>query len=131
MSATTSRLPRVMIYGSCVARDTVEAAAGSVELVRYVARQSLISVGSDASAHLPTELGLDSPFQARMVTADFLGSLGADLTEVGKDVDRLLWDLADERHGVYRFRDGTIATRSVETMRSEALLEAEIGRAHV
>lgn len=113
--------PRVLVYGSCVARDTVEAAGDRIDLRGYVARQSLLSAGSDASAHLPEDLGLESSFQARMVRADFAGLLPARLEELADGIDLLLWDLADERHGVHRFSDGTFVTRSIDTIRSEAV----------
>lgn len=118
---------RVLVYGSCVARDTVEfAAAETVELLGYIARQSLISAGSDAGAHLPQELSVSSPFQERMIVADFAGSLFERVAATAGDIDVLLWDLADERHGVYRFDDGTVATRSIDTLRIPEL-EARFG----
>ncbi|MGM1028339.1 MAG: DUF6270 domain-containing protein [Actinomycetota bacterium] len=109
---------RVLVYGSCVARDTLEfAAAGSVDLQGYVARQSLISVDNDATAHLPEAMTVSSKFQERMIRADFAGGLLDRLETMAADLDVLLWDLADERHGVYRFSDGTVSTRSIDTMR--------------
>lgn len=125
MADTADRAAHVFVYGSCVARDTVEAAEpGAVDLLGYVARQSLLSIGVDASSHLPDDLGLASRFQERMVRADFAGSLTDRLLGLPADVDVLLWDLADERHGVHRFADGTIATRSIDTLRSPAITSA-------
>lgn len=113
---------RVMIYGSCVARDAIALAdAESVELRGYVARQSLISAGDDASAHLPNALGITSKFQQRMIRNDFSGNLLTRLEEVSGDIDVLLWDLTDERHGVHRFADGRIVTRSIDTIRAETV----------
>jgi hypothetical protein len=113
---------RVLVFGSCVARDTVEfAAADSVDLRGYVARQSLLSAGDDASAHLPEALGLPSKFQERMIRNDFSGNLLTRLESMADELDVLLWDLADERHGVHRFPDGAIATRSIDTIRAEAV----------
>lgn len=112
------------MYGSCVARDTIEfAAPGSVDLKGYVARQSLISIGSDALAHLPESMTVSSKFQERMIRADFAGGLLARVESMAPDLDVLLWDLADERHGVYRFPDDTVATRSIDTMRIPELEE--------
>ena len=106
------------MYGSCVARDTIEfAMPGSVELIGYVARHSLISTGSDASGHLPDRLTVPSKFQERMIRADFSGALFPQLQSIVDDIDVLLWDLADERHGVHRFADGTVVTRSIDTIR--------------
>ncbi|WP_072312872.1 DUF6270 domain-containing protein [Agrococcus sp. Marseille-P2731] len=118
MPDPASPAPRVLVYGSCVARDTIEfAEADTVDLRGYVARQSLISVGSDASAHLPTLDDVSSKFQGRMIQADFAGSLPDRLDKLAPEVDVLLWDLADERHGVHRFPDGTVVTRSIDTMK--------------
>ncbi|WP_405216955.1 DUF6270 domain-containing protein [Agrococcus sp. Ld7] len=122
---------RVLVYGSCVARDSVEFATPStVDLKGYVARQSLISVGSDASSHLPLLEDVTSKFQGRMIRADFAGGLLDRLESLAADTDVLLWDLADERHGVHRFPDGTVVTRSIDTMKvasvSETLDEAEL-----
>lgn len=115
---------RVLVYGSCVARDTIEfAAPGSVDLQGYVARQSLISVDSDASEHLPAAMTVSSKFQERMIRADFSGGLLERVRSMAPDLDVVLWDLADERHGVYRFSDDTVATRSIDTMRIPELEE--------
>lgn len=123
---------RVLVYGSCVARDTIEfAEASGVDLAGYVARQSLLSVGSDASEHLPVELGVASKFQARMIRADFAGSLLDRLTTDGADVDVVLWDLADERHGVHRFADGSFVTRSIDTIKADAVVEAVDAAEHL
>lgn len=119
------RATRVLVYGSCVARDTIEfASPGSAELRGYIARQSIISAGADATAHLPADLSVSSKFQHRMILADFAGSLFERLRAAADDVDVVLWDLADERHGVYRFPDGTVATRSIDTIRIPEIEEA-------
>lgn len=122
MSPSESIAARVLVFGSCVARDAVAFAdATSVDLRGYVARQSLISTGSDASAHLPRVLGIASRFQERMIRDDFAGSFFRRLEATAGQVDVLLWDLADERHGVHRFHDGSIVTRSIDTIRSEVV----------
>nr|WP_241429388.1 DUF6270 domain-containing protein [Agrococcus sp. ARC_14] len=111
-----------MVFGSCVARDTIEFAdADSIDLRGYVARQSLISAGVDASGHLPDSLGITSKFQERMIRADFVGNLLDRLDGMAGELDVLLWDLADERHGVHRFPDGSIVTRSIDTIRAESV----------
>lgn len=122
---------RVLVYGSCVARDTIEfAAAGSVDLRGYVARQSLISVDNDASAHLPASMTVSSKFQERMIRSDFSGRLLDRVDAMAVELDVLLWDLADERHGVYRFPDGSVSTRSIDTMRIPEL-EAQFREAEL
>ncbi|KAA6434879.1 hypothetical protein FQ330_03665 [Agrococcus sediminis] len=123
---------RILVYGSCVARDTVEfAASDTVDLRGYIARQSLISAGNDASTHLPEHMTVSSKFQERMIRADFSGGLFSRLETLAADVDVLLWDLADERHGVYRFADGTVATRSIDTIRIPELEERFAEAEHI
>jgi hypothetical protein len=46
------------------------------------------------------------------------GSLRSLLRDQAQHLDLLLWDLADERLGVYRSPDGCYLTRSVEAVRS-------------
>ncbi|WP_413316668.1 DUF6270 domain-containing protein [Agrococcus sp. 1P02AA] len=124
MTYSEDRAARVLVYGSCVARDTIEfAPRDSVDLRGYIARQSLLSAGSDASSHLPVDLGIASKFQERMIRADFAGTLHDRLDQHADDIDVLLWDLADERHGVHRFADGTFVTRSIDTIRAERVAQ--------
>lgn len=106
------------VYGSCVARDTFETfPGGAATLKRYVARQSLLSATSPPrTAPALDDAGL-SAFQQRMVTGDWESSLWASLDEAGP-IDLFLWDLTDERLGVYEFPDGSIVTRSVELISS-------------
>lgn len=116
--------PRLVVFGSCVSRDAVEQLEeGSYKLCRYIARQSLISVGHDASDFLPSDLGMKHAFQERMVRGDWRGDLWEQLDAVG-DFDLLLWDLVDERHGVYWFTNGGVATRSVDAISAPAVEEA-------
>lgn len=106
---------RVAIYGSCVARDSVDLAGGGrLSVADYVARQSLISAGLDASARFPEDPQVSSRFQRRMMEADFAGDLEARLDAVAASTDIVLWDLTDERHGVHVFEDGSVVTRSVD-----------------
>jgi hypothetical protein len=114
---------RVLIYGSCVSRDTFEFLDPSrYSLLRYIARQSLISAFSPADVD-DLDLGaLSSPFQRRMVLGDIAGSLAQDLFDLGDRTDLILWDLCDERLGVYRHTSGAVVTRSVELVRSGAEL---------
>src|SRR5699024_11095901 len=54
--ADTAPRMRVAVYGSCVARDTVDlAGTDHFDVVAYVARQSLLSADHDASAHFPAQ----------------------------------------------------------------------------
>lgn len=113
--------PTLLIYGSCVSRDAVEQLPPqSCRLIRYIARQSLLSAGHDASAHLPAALGLPHAFQERMVRGDWAGDLHRRLTQ-HRSADLLIWDLTDERHGVHWFLDGGVVTRSVDALGSESI----------
>src|SRR5699024_5386949 len=52
---------RVTVYGSCVARDTVDLAGSEhFDVVAYIARQSLLSADHDASPRFPAEVEIDS-----------------------------------------------------------------------
>src|SRR5690625_5627294 len=117
---------RATVYGSCVARDTMDLAGSErFEVVCYIARQSLLSADHDASAMFPADVRIDSHFQRRMMTGDFAGDLDERLVGAAGETDVLLWDLADERHGVHVFDDGAVVTRSIDLVRAP-----EIGRAH-
>ena len=105
---------RTAIYGSCVSRDTAEFAGSDlIDVAAYVARQSMISAGSDVGDRFPEDAQVSSPFQERMMRGDFAGNVAARLRELD-DVDLLLWDLADERHGVHLFDEGDVVTRSID-----------------
>lgn len=107
------------IYGSCVSRDTVEFCADAgKDLKRYIARQSLISAfGPEAKTSLDMKK-LSSPFQQRMVKEDLNGSLRKLLPKIVQDSEILIWDLVDERLGVYRTDCGGYVTRSFELINS-------------
>jgi len=112
---------RVSIFGSCVSRDTIAACEPDrIRLQRYIARQSLISAFNKPSAFDVDLSGLASPFQRKMIEADFKSSFSAELPHVKNDSDILLWDLIDERNGVYQLPDGAFVTRSVELINSGA-----------
>ena len=123
---------RVTVYGSCVARDTVDLAGSDhFDVVAYVARQSLLSADHDASEHFPAEVEISSDFQRRMMTGDFAGNLEERLAEAAPETDVLLWDLADERHGVHVFDDGSVVTRSIDIVRAPEVLSVVEGARHI
>lgn len=94
------------------------------DAVAYTARQSLLSTDHDASHQFPEGVEIDSEFQRRMMTGDFAGNLGERLTEAAPTTDVFLWDLADERHGVHLFEDGTVVTRSIDNVRHPEVVSA-------
>ena len=123
---------RVTVYGSCVARDTVDlAGADRFDVVAYIARQSLLSADHDASAQFPVEAQINSEFQRRMMTGDFEGNLEERLAEAAPETDVLLWDLADERHGVHLFDGGGVVTRSIDIVRVPEVVAAVEGARHI
>lgn len=111
---TTQDLPRVLIYGSCVSRDTIEFMPEPVKIVKYIARQSLISIGNQPDPGSPALLQLESPFQQRVTEDDRLGNAGETIAALAPETDLLLIDLTDERGGVYDLGSGSYLTRSVE-----------------
>jgi hypothetical protein len=113
---------KVLIYGSCVARDLFEIVRPGEAPLAYVARQSLISATSHAIPTTATpSIDLPSAFQRRMVENDFRSSLFATMTEHGENSDLFLVDLVDERLGVYSVPGGSYVTGSNEVHRSGAL----------
>lgn len=110
-------MARLTVYGSCVSRDAasvLEGHAWSVE--RYIARQSLISAGTSADVSRMDLSGLTSAFVRRSFLSDAAGDLEAQLAEVARRTDILLWDLTDERLGVIETAPGCFLTRSTEGM---------------
>lgn len=112
--------PPVIVYGSCVSRDTYEHSLHlDVRLHCYVARQSLISAFS-AATDLATDriTGLDHAFQRRVLADDFASSLPHVLRSAPRIPTVLLWDLIDERLGVYAVDGRRRITRSIELIRA-------------
>ncbi|WNB85190.1 DUF6270 domain-containing protein [Cellulomonas sp. ATA003] len=108
------RSSRAFVYGSCVSRDSAEFFPGNtLQVLQYVARQSLISAFSPGPATVDLT-AVQSPFQRRMLEGDAQGSLPALLERARDQIDLLLWDLTDERLGVLVSTDGHVVTRTVE-----------------
>lgn len=110
---------RVSVYGSCVSRDTLtHCSPDGLSLKRYTARQSLISAFTPSPVPALDLSMLASAFQVRMVQGDLESSFASDLTNISVDSDLLLWDLIDERLGIYELPGGGVITRSVELIAS-------------
>lgn len=113
--------PQVVIYGSCVARDTFEfLKPRGYGLVDYVARQSLISAFSHVEPDTVGEVTAESAFQRRMLENDWRGRLASVLEAKADRIDVLLWDLCDERLGVRELGEGGFITRSVDLLSTGA-----------
>jgi hypothetical protein len=113
---------RTVVYGSCVSRDSFALLpAASWELLGYTARQSLISAAA-GPANIPKP-PIESSFQRRMVWGDIEGDLASRLDAVAATCELVLWDLVDERLGVYESSDGRVVTRSVDLMSAGGMTE--------
>ena len=104
---------KAAIFGSCVSRDTAEFMP-EVDVVAYVARQSVTSLQAPRGTDGIDLSALTSAFQRRMVTSDLNGTGVGRITEKADDLDFVLIDLIDERRGFWRFPDGTTMTNSLE-----------------
>ncbi|WP_157090170.1 DUF6270 domain-containing protein [Janibacter melonis] len=109
--------PALLLVGSCVSRDLLSSMPDPVSLVGYHARQSLISAFAPGRAVPPEVDRLDSPFQRRMLTADHLSDLPVRVREAASSADLLVWDVVDERLGVFVHPDGSVTTDTVEWRR--------------
>lgn len=110
----------VFLAGSCVSRDTAEFRVGQWERTHFIARQSLISAAGPA-VEMPDAPDLSSPFQMNAVNGDFRSSLFAAVKNYGKDADRIIIDLVDERLGVYPYENGGYLTFSRELDHSKLM----------
>ncbi|MDQ0095936.1 DUF6270 domain-containing protein [Paeniglutamicibacter psychrophenolicus] len=113
---------KVFLAGSCVSRDTAELRSEFWQRTEYIARQSLISA-ANLPVPLPEVSGLSSPFQNRAVEGDFASTLFPSLEISGKEADRIVIDLVDERLGVYPYADGGYLTFSNELNKSKLMLK--------
>ncbi|WP_082817062.1 DUF6270 domain-containing protein [Janibacter terrae] len=108
----TQERVRTFIYGSCVSRDTLEVMGDTHEVLRYVARQSAISVAQPAAGVAEQLAPIASSFQERMVRGDIEGNLLSELTTHADSIDQLVIDLIDERSGVVATSGGYVTRLS-------------------
>lgn len=108
-------MQRAFIYGSCVTRDGVDMWQDyGLEMVGYVARQSLISATAPArTSEFRTE-SIQSAFQKRMAEGDIRGNVVPKLVSDPASYDVILWDITDERLGVYQVPSGGYVSRVVD-----------------
>ncbi len=110
----------LLIYGSCVSRDTYEhALQAEFRLERYVARQSLISAYGRALS--PPECLATAElhdFQRRMLEDDYASRFPQNLRRFLTSPGHVLMDLVDERLGVYLVEQDGYVTRSVDLITS-------------
>lgn len=108
-------MQRAFIYGSCVTRDGVDLwSEYGLEMAGYVARQSLISAMAPARTSEFRTDSIPSAFQKRMADGDIRGNVLAKLVTDASSYDAILWDITDERLGVYRVPSGGFVSRVVD-----------------
>jgi hypothetical protein len=111
---------RVFIHGSCVSRDLLTLLQDDgFELSFYSPRQSLIPLIGHVhglGAHLDATK-LTSRFQRRALEGTLDADLLQQLEQHAPSTDMVLWDLTDERLGVYEY-GGAYMTRSLELISS-------------
>ena len=128
---------RVFIHGSCVSRDlltVLEQHGHSVSF--YSPRQSLIGLlrAVDRLASLADATTLTSRFQQRVLDGTLRSDLTTQLATHAESTDVLMWDLVDERLGVYAVPDAVgqhsgYVTRTLELITSGVdATVAETGR---
>lgn len=103
----------VFIYGGCTSRDAVDYYPDfGLNMVGYVARQSLISAFGPAKLSGFDFSGVSGSFNQRMLKGDILSSMPRLVAEASADLDVLIWDLMIERVGVYPVPGGGMVTRN-------------------
>lgn len=108
-------MSRVFLFGECVIRDAYERTSDRHDLVKYVARQSLISAATPAMTVDPDAIALASKFQRFAVTGDLGSSLYPELAANHENIDIVVIDLVVDRFGVIPQRDeGRYFTHSAE-----------------
>lgn len=111
---TPARKARAVILGSCVSRDLLRIVMDDeTEVALYVARQSIISCGRPVTKNTPDEPVFGHKFILRNYRSDLAGD-GLDQALATRDVDIILIDMVDERHGIYISPDGEVMTRSID-----------------
>lgn len=109
---------RVFILGSCVSRDVFECTPNSFEVVGYLARTSLASIGR-ASVAVSDVRGsvekLGSPFQKRMAINDLDKTTLSTIARTPHDI--LLLDFIDERFSLVE-TEGTFYSLSGELQKT-------------
>lgn len=109
----------ILIYGGCVTRDCYAYLQDDYKIVKYVARQSLISAGHAPVDITPEQSLLDSKFQNDQLRGDIESSFLPALRSQAESADAIILDLVVERLGVRKHGDGFL-TQSNELSRSGA-----------
>lgn len=109
---------RVFIHGSCVSRDLLSLLPPEeFALTFYSPRQSIIPLLGHITG-LAEQLDttrLTSRFQRRAITGTLHADLIQQLQHHHRETDLVLWDITDERLGVYE-QSGRYMTRTLEAI---------------
>lgn len=106
-------MPKILIFGSCVSRDTRPFLGEDWSMLEYIARQSFISAASGRT-RLQGSSKLTSAFQNTCLHNDFNGSFFTALAQRASETDLVVLDLVDERLGVQQLAGGGYVTNSWE-----------------
>lgn len=116
---TEVKYAQVAILGSCVSRDLVRISLSEeAKCPLYIARQSILSYGRPATENKPAEPSFNHPFQLTSYRSDVNGTGLKQVLRASKDIDVLLIDLVDERHGVFASPLGEVITQSIDGMKT-------------
>jgi len=120
------RTKRLFVLGSCVSRDMVSRFPGEFDLVAYIARTSMASIGlhpvADAQARAAVER-LASAFQRRMLLNDLDKTTVAQIASTEHDI--LMLDFIDERFSLVR-AEGNWLSRLFPSRRSWFTFSSEL-----
>ncbi|MFE3982723.1 MULTISPECIES: DUF6270 domain-containing protein [unclassified Priestia] len=106
----------VLIFGSCVTRDTFSFFPEEFKVVDYFARSSLISLMSEDLPIDESDLNLSSAFQKKMILYDFQKVFLKQIQQYSFDL--LIIDLIDERLDLLKYNNRYV-TRSGELVNSK------------
>ncbi|WP_242491741.1 DUF6270 domain-containing protein [Actinomyces minihominis] len=124
----------LLIFGSCVSRDTVEFCKPTgVNLRGYIARQSWHSMGRPTTNPEFTKQKLSSPFVNRNFQGDLAGDALERITAVSREFPdlHLLLDLTDERGGYFVHENGAVVTNTMDSPAAETLRQGREGWRYV
>lgn len=110
----------ILIFGSCVTRDAFTFdKADTFKLIRYFARSSLATAFDSVKVEDSYTEQLKSPFQRKIVHADFCKEFTDDIVE--KQYDYLILDFIDDRYDLFKFADGGKVLLTAELKQTDFL----------